>query len=208
MNKALLRSQYIERRQNLSEDLYYELSQQIITQFLFKFHGHLLVSNFISVFLPIEKNHEVNTNLLVKTLRTKFKNLKIVVPVCDFKTNTLLHKVTDQNTFFEENKYGIPEPVNGQNLAEQQLELVIVPLLTFDQRGQRIGYGGGYYDRFLAQTKDDCLKIGFSLFEPTTESFEIEATDIALDYVITPTNIYEFKHSTELDTQELSKKQN
>jgi 5-formyltetrahydrofolate cyclo-ligase len=206
VSKAVLRSSYLQQRRALSDDLYFEISQKICTQFLFKFHSQLLAKKYLHVYLPIVKNKEVNTNLLIKTLRQRFKNLILVTSVSDFKTGLLKHIIFDQNTFLEENSYGIPEPVNGQIVANNELDMVIVPLLAFDSRGHRIGYGGGFYDRFLAETNQNCLKIGFSLFEPTDHVFDVEPTDIPLDYVVTPNHIYAFPTGPNIEQQLANKR--
>ena len=66
-----------------------------------------------------------------------------------------------------------------------------MPLLTYDLQGNRIGYGKGYYDRFLAQCDSECCFIGLSFFPPE-ERIPTEKTDIKLQYCITPEKIYSF----------------
>jgi 5-formyltetrahydrofolate cyclo-ligase len=194
MTKAEIRTEYIQKRRQLSEDLYYELSQKIADQFFLNFHTNLLNINSIHLYLPIEKNKEPNTNFILKTLFQRFKKIKIIVPVANFETNEMSHHEVNEGTFYEENKYGIPEPLNENNVAVDSIDCVLLPLLTFDKKGNRIGYGGGYYDRFLSEVRPDCLKIGLSFFEPTEVEFNIETTDIPLDFCITPNNIWSFSN--------------
>ena len=73
-----------------------------------------------------------------------------------------------------------------------EIDLVIVPLLCFDKKGNRVGYGKGYYDRFLKQCRKDCIKIGFSYFDPIDQVEDINKFDVKLDYGITPDAIYQF----------------
>ena len=72
------------------------------------------------------------------------------------------------------------------------MEVIFVPLLAFDKQGDRVGYGGGYYDKFLGDIKNNALKIGLSLFEPIDKILDIEDHDISLDYIITPKRVYNF----------------
>jgi 5-formyltetrahydrofolate cyclo-ligase len=192
MTKSQIRTEYLQKRKQLSEDLYFDLSQKLSDQFFFYFHSKLLKINSLHTFLPIEKNHEPNTNFILKILFQRFKKLQIVVPKTDFKNQLMEHFAIDEGTIFEENKFGIPEPISETKIPENEIDLVLVPLLTFDQNGQRIGYGGGFYDKFLSKTKPDCVKIGLSFFDPIDTIIEYENTDIPLDFCITPSKIWDF----------------
>ena len=90
------------------------------------------------------------------------------------------------------NKWGIPEPVNGIEIPATQLDVVFIPLLAFDEKGNRIGYGKGFYDRFLNECKEDVIKVGLSFFEATTTIEDTNANDIPLDFCVTPEKIYRF----------------
>jgi len=70
--------------------------------------------------------------------------------------------------------------------------VVIVPLLICDLNGYRLGYGKGFYDRFLSECRADVLKIGLNYFEPIAQ-IPGEDTDIPLDFLITPINCHAFK---------------
>ena len=75
----------------------------------------------------------------------------------------------------------------------EKIDLVLVPLLAFDKRGHRVGYGKGYYDRLLSQVRHDCRKIGLSLFQPVDVIDDIAASDIELDECVTPEGVVAFK---------------
>ena len=100
--------------------------------------------------------------------------------------------IVDDNTFFETNKCGIDEPIDGIDMIPTEIDMVIVPLLSFDKKGNRVGYGKGYYDRFLKLCRRDCMKIGFSYFDPIVKIDDINQYDIKLDYCITPERIFTF----------------
>jgi 5-formyltetrahydrofolate cyclo-ligase len=94
-----------------------------------------------------------------------------------------------------ENKWGIPEPVDGEKCFPEVFDFVFVPLLVCDQYGNRIGYGKGFYDAFLKKCKKSCKFIGLSHFELEQERIEdILETDIPLHYCITPTKVHSFNH--------------
>jgi 5,10-methenyltetrahydrofolate synthetase len=83
--------------------------------------------------------------MLKKEVRKKYK----CYPRTDIFQNTMQAVLTDDETEFDANEYGIPEPVNGTGLDAQCLDAVLVPMLGFDKRGYRVGYGKGFYDRYL-----------------------------------------------------------
>lgn len=143
------------------------------------------------IFLHIEKQNEVNTDCLLHILQGKDKN--IVVSKSNFEDLSMRHFLLTEQTKLRPNKWGIPEPENGITVDEKQLEVVFVPLLGADKNGNRIGYGKGFYDRFLAQCKTDVLKVGLSFFSPLNVCFEgVESSDVALDYLITPEKVFRF----------------
>lgn len=72
------------------------------------------------------------------------------------------------------------------------LDAVLVPLIAFDARGFRVGYGKGFYDRFLKTCRADCLKIGLSLFPPVEKIADTADFDVKLDACATPEKIWRF----------------
>ncbi|XLS28933.1 5-formyltetrahydrofolate cyclo-ligase [Flavobacteriaceae bacterium M23B6Z8] len=145
---------------------------------------------YYHIFLPIEKNNEIDTTYLISILQGKDK--EVVVPKSNFANNSLMSILMTDNTRFEISDYGIPEPVNGIPLPTENLQVVFVPLLAFDKNGNRVGYGKGFYDRFLSECEEGIVKIGLSFFNPEEEIAEVSSFDISLDYCITPDKIYDF----------------
>ena len=118
------------------------------------------------------------------------KNKKVVVPkICD---DQLIHFEIDLNTEFIINELGIREPTADVEFDKSLIEIIIVPLLVFDRKGHRVGYGGGYYDRFMGDAPKNVVKIGLSLFDPVHEISDINKNDIELNFVITPRKTYSF----------------
>ena len=89
------------------------------------------------------------------------KGKNLVVPKIAPKEQ-LQHYILEEDTLLQCNAYGIPEPVTGKLLNPQKIDVVFVPLLAFDTTGQRVGYGKGYYDRFLKSCKPTVVSVGLS----------------------------------------------
>jgi 5-formyltetrahydrofolate cyclo-ligase len=98
----------------------------------------------------------------------------------------------DEHTRWRENNWGIQEPANGSEVDPQLIDFVFVPLLAFDSLGYRVGYGKGYYDRFLSLCRPNCLKVGLSWFGPVERISDTDAFDIPLNYCVTPHALYAF----------------
>ena len=96
------------------------------------------------------------------------------------------------STLLKENELGIAEPQSGIQINENQIEVVFIPLLCFDKSGHRVGYGGGYYDRFLKKCPKNTVKIGLSFFDPIQKISDINITDVRMNFCLTPKKIYEF----------------
>lgn len=187
MTKAELRKKYISKRKQLMLDEVEDYSLAIANQSL---NLSIWEKSIYSIFLSIADKKEVNTDYLLHILHGKDKNIS--VSKSNLKTYTMQHFLLTDNTPIKANSWGIPEPQNGIEIQPQQIDVIFIPLLTFDLKGNRVGYGGGFYDRFLAQCKSQSIKIGLSFFEAETFEFEAEENDIPLDYCITPNEIYSF----------------
>ncbi len=147
---------------------------------------------YYHIFLPISTKKEVNTDYMMHILQGKDKS--IVVSKADFSTGEMKHFLLQENTVLKISGYGIPEPVSGIEISPEMLEVVFVPLLAYDQNGHRIGYGKGFYDRFLKKCSTTALFVGLSFFEPEPEIF-FEATDVPLNFCVTPKKILDFKNN-------------
>ena len=94
-------------------------------------------------------------------------------------------------TKFQKNKWQIPEP-EGPALENITFDFVIVPLLYCDKKGNRIGYGKGFYDRFFSELHSETQKIGVNFFSPIEEIDDVFENDIPLDYLVTPMEVLSF----------------
>tara|TARA_R110002126_G_scaffold77796_2_gene193905 strand:- start:7462 stop:8013 length:552 start_codon:yes stop_codon:yes gene_type:complete len=138
----------------------------------------------IHIFLTLQKFKEINTTPIIDYFRKHKK--RIIVSKSDFTNNTLTHFYLEENTEIVLSKYGIPEPKNAESILETEIDLVFVPLLISDEKNYRVGYGKGFYDRFLSNCRKDCKKIGLNFFKPILKINDVNEFDIALDVVIYP----------------------
>ncbi|MBW7569809.1 MAG: 5-formyltetrahydrofolate cyclo-ligase [Succinivibrio sp.] len=94
-----------------------------------------------------------------------------------------------------ENRFHILEPKNQpENLVlEDKIDVIVVPLVAFDNKGNRMGMGGGYYDRMLKKVRKDCLVIGVAYEFQQVDELLVEEWDMPMDIVITEKNCYEFR---------------
>jgi len=99
---------------------------------------------------------------------------------------------TNDDTRFRKNKYDLYEPEGGVIVNHAGMDMIFVPLLSFDKNGYRVGYGKGFYDRYLSQCRNDCLKIGFSYFQPLDGIDDANEFDVPLNLCVTPTTVYVF----------------
>ncbi|MGB5419630.1 5-formyltetrahydrofolate cyclo-ligase [Algibacter sp.] len=187
MTKSALRKKYKMLRNGLSEKQKDNRSLSIANQLL---KLPIWEFSFYHIFLAIEEKKEVNTDYILNILSGKDKN--ILISKSDFKTGGMTHFLLTDNTVIKKNHWNIPEPINGIEIANDKIEVVFIPLLAFDKKGNRVGYGKGFYDRFLADCKPETLKIGLSFFEADEEITDIFDGDIGLDYCVTANKVYNF----------------
>ena len=114
-------------------------------------------------------------------------------PKSNFEDNSMEALLINESTVYKTNKYLITEPKEGVILQPTTFDIVFVPLFVCDENGFRVGYGKGFYDKYLANCREDCVKIGFSYFEPIQKIEDVNEFDIPLNMCITPNNVYEFK---------------
>lgn len=193
MFKKELRTEYKTKRKQLEEEAIEFMSLQIANQLV-----RLPIWNklYYHLFLTIESQKEIQTEFILQILFGKDK--EVVLSKSDFETGTLTHYLLTENTKLRKNAHDIPEPVDGIEVPENKLDVVFIPLLAFDEKGNRVGYGKGFYDRFLAKCRPDTLKIGLSLFEAVAEITDASSDDIRLDLCVTPEKVYSFSEISSL----------
>lgn len=194
MNKSELRKIFLAKQKSLSFDERIEKSRAISEQFFENFD--LAKINFLHSFLPIEKFNEIDTNFIFQKIWKDFPHVKTLVPRVDFESFEMKNLLYDAETELLQNAWNIHEPLHDETIETERIDAVLVPLLCFDVRGYRVGYGKGFYDRFLKNCRADCLKIGLSYFAPVEKITDADEFDVKLDFCATPFAVYRLKNSS------------
>ncbi|WP_394748336.1 5-formyltetrahydrofolate cyclo-ligase [Spongiimicrobium salis] len=186
MLKKELRKKYSALRKNIPPEQISSHSIAIANRAL---KCPIWTYEYYHIYLPIEEKTEVDTSYLLSILQGKDKN--IVLPKMEQNRSLTNYLLTD-NTILKKNSWNVPEPQNGLQVPSTTIDLVFMPLLAFDEQGNRVGYGKGFYDTFLKSCKPQVLKVGLSFFEAESQIADVLPTDIPMDYCVTPTKIYKF----------------
>lgn len=190
MKKRELRKKYQHLRYELSGSEITDLENRICKRFLESVD--LSGLNTLHYFMPIKEKCEFDVLRLVGLIQDRAPGLLRVVPRTGPRPGYLEHVIVTSETKFAEAGFGISEPIGGETVFPDRLDMVLVPLLCFDRSGHRVGYGGGYYDRFLASCRYDCRKIGLSHFDPVEDIADLDHHDVRLDMCVTPERMYDF----------------
>jgi 5-formyltetrahydrofolate cyclo-ligase len=190
MKKNKLRKIYLSKQKSLSSPERHERSLHINSKLFENFDFDAV--RYLHLFLSIREKNEVDTSVIINDLWSDYINIKTIVPRVDFEKDVLEHLEFNSESKLKLSDWGIPEPVGDKLIDERKIDLVLVPLLVFDKRGYRVGYGKGFYDKFLSKCCPDCRKVGLSFFEPIEEIEDIHEFDVKLDFCITPERIYSF----------------
>lgn len=177
--KEALRNELLERRKSISGEHYKDASQRIRSGLMRQ--PEYREANSIHCYVSLNDRGEIDTHPLIREMLQSEK--RVVVPVTDFDNDSLRHVVLRDYNDLSPNKWGVPEPGGGKEIDPVELDLVVVPMVGGDQQCNRLGYGKGFYDRFLAQT--DCPTIGLCFDECIVGEIPVEPFDVRLDKIIT-----------------------
>ncbi|WP_278377787.1 5-formyltetrahydrofolate cyclo-ligase [Chryseobacterium arthrosphaerae] len=186
MLKAELRKKYMQKRKALSRDEAFLLSEKIFQHFITYFKPK--TGQKVHIFIPIEKFNEIDTQILIQYFLAQ--NIRVYVP--KIVADKLINIEIFQDTVFETNSWGISEPVSNEDSGETYFHYVITPLLYCDRKGNRVGYGKGFYDGLFQSISPDTKKIGVNYFDPDEYIDDVWENDIPLDYLVTPTEVLSF----------------
>lgn len=161
-----------------------EVSSARISEYLFEaeeFKKAKCVCVYMSAF------GEVETKVIISRCFKMGK--KVSAPITDIASNTI--SVSYVGTLFEKGAYGIYEPRGEEACDFREIDLVLVPGICFDRNGARIGFGKGYYDRFLKDT--DAYKIGLCYEFQIIDEICVSNHDIKMDAIISESGILKFQ---------------
>lgn len=186
MKKKELRKLALEQRNALTAEDYGALNQKLLEGFkTLDFSG----IKSVHTFLPIKGKKEPDTFMFIDWLQENHPDLEIQIPKADFDSNEMTSHRYLSKADLANNSLQIPEPLAAK-VTDTMPDMVIVPLLAFDNQGHRVGYGKGFYDRFLEKLTTQ--KIGLSFFDAVTEINDIHLNDVRLDKCITPQGVITF----------------
>ena len=181
-NKKILRTYLINRRNQYFNDFMLKNNAHI--------HLKIIISNtqpcIIGSYLPFK--NEIYTNLIHKELEKD--GFEICLPVVNTNDNSMVFKKYNPNEKLNINKYGILEPCSDS--LQLIPSILIVPLVAYSHKGFRLGYGGGYYDRFIesnsAYTNLTTIGLGFSF--QRYDDLPYEKHDQKLNWILTEKYLY------------------
>ena len=188
MKKKVVREVYLSQRNKYTIGIINEYSKKICNKFIKKFIKKK--TDNIHIFIPMIERGEINTWFIINKLIKMGKN--VISSSIDIKKKEMNHHIIN-DCLYNKNDLGMFEPVTRFFTNIDEFSIVIIPLLGYDKKGNRVGYGYGYYDRFLKRCHTNTLKIGISMEYPILTISDINNNDIKMDYCITPNKIYKFK---------------
>lgn len=195
MTKKEIRTHFKGLRNALKSEEIEKLSQRI-HDLLF---SRLMMHRYspIHLYIPIKRNNEVDSLLILNTLRKDFAPDIYISK--SLENGELFHVKFLATTQLETNQWGIEEPkdleseLSSEAFFKQYKNediLIFVPLLAFDKKGNRVGYGKGYYDRFLQHATKDTTIVGLSLFEPIDLIEDADSFDVKMNFCVTPERVW------------------
>ncbi|HYF31130.1 MAG TPA: 5-formyltetrahydrofolate cyclo-ligase [Chitinophagaceae bacterium] len=189
MTKSALRTIYKDKRSALSATDRMKLDDLILIQF-----QKLQLPDVLSLmsYWPMQTHHEVNTLPMTDYVQFRIPGLQLAYPKIDYEQVSMVAIAVDDDTEYETNAYGIAEPLSNKVMPPGELDMIFVPMLAYDKQGYRVGYGKGFYDRYLKSCRQDVITVGFSYFEAEPLISDVNEFDIPLNFAITPERIYEF----------------
>ena len=146
LKKDIVRKTYLKKRHSLPSTEFEKYSSRLIQNTIELIKKYEL--KCVHCFLPIHTKDEINTLPIIQYCWKN--NIKVVVPVSNFREGTMRNAVFSPDTKTKQTKYNITEPTDPIWIDSDNIDLVITPLLAFDTQGYRVGYGKGFYDRFFA----------------------------------------------------------
>lgn len=186
--KKETRKNIIKKRDELDIIAKGAMDNEIIEKFMMS----ETYKNARGIFIYIGFGSEINTKIIIKDALNSGK--EVYVPKV-IKKDMVFIKIDSLENLVT-SSYGILEPIGDKSDFDvNKLDLIVMPGVAFDREGNRLGYGGGYYDKFLEQNQIECKKIALSYDFQVLEKLEVEEHDIKVDLIITENQVINIKNN-------------
>lgn len=189
MTKKEIRKIELEKRIQLSPEELQNKTVLIVNQFKNQIPPSI---QYLLSYYPLKERKEFDVSICEKIIKETHSSVQIAWPKIALTDSGMEAHLIEKNKLFIKNRFNILEPLDGDIVPAHLIDLVFVPLIAFDKRGFRVGYGQGFYDRYLPGCRKDVVKLGFSFFDAVDKIDDINEFDVPLNLCITPTCIYEF----------------
>jgi len=182
-NKEILRKKWMKKRKKVAKKEG-DIKSKIISKKILSLKE---IKELKNIMIYVSYRSEVSTNKLIISLLNK--NKRIFAPYCikDEKRMEVV-EIENPDQDLEKGAYGIKEPakrIRNNKIDPKNLDIVVVPAVAFSKSGYRVGYGGGYYDRFLERLANKTITIGINYEEMLFDTVPKEDHDLAVDMVVT-----------------------
>ncbi|MFY4776338.1 5-formyltetrahydrofolate cyclo-ligase [Metabacillus sp. RGM 3146] len=191
MDKKTYRSRMREKLQQMDDFKYRDLSAAI----QMKLEGLQDWKRASTVALTISSEREVDTNPLI--LNAWQQGKRVAVPKCIPSSKGMVFRILTSYDELETVYFGLKEPIPSKTelISQDHIDLAIIPGLVYDRRGFRIGYGGGYFDRWLKNYKGASLSLAFS--QQVVPQLPEESFDIPVQQIVTEDEVIKCNDGTE-----------
>lgn len=189
MIKKTVRKEYLQRRMDIPEE---DLQQQTaLMAFNFRKLSFPPVKYLMS-YSPLLTTREFDVSVCEDMLKQQNPSMQTAWPRISEHASEMEACLMQRGGLFVKNRYNILEPISENIIVPEQIDVIFIPLVAFDTKGYRVGYGKGYYDRYLARCKPMVIRVGFSFFDAVQGIEDINQFDVPLNFCITPYRNYEF----------------
>ena len=185
--KKDFRKQVIESRKNKDSE-FISINSQIITEKLLSMN---CIQQASTIMIYLDFNNEVKTDQLITKLISLRKTVTSPVTIKD-ERKLIPYEIINLKEGINIGTYGIREPNKdlSNEIDVKNIDVLIVPAVAYDKNCYRLGYGGGYYDRFIERLRDDAITIGIAFDLQLFDSIPKEEHDAQLNYIITESSTY------------------
>lgn len=189
MIKKELRKQFLQLRLSLSLQEKHRLAAMMLEQFsAIAFHQIKMAMGY----LAIEEKNELSPHFFEEMLEINNPDIQVCYPAANAENLNMTVFAANEDLEIGIGPYNIPQPISGKTIQPEQIDLIFVPLLAFDKKGFRVGYGKGYYDRFITHCKPNIITVGLSFYDAVETISDTSPFDIPLTHCITPNQVYVF----------------